>query len=198
LARAADRGLVASVRAELARLADPARAEPERAYLKSELPLHGIYAREQRAVCRRVFAEHPLQTFESWRDTVRELWCEARFREERYAAIALTGERRYRSYQVLEALPLYEELIVTGAWWDLVDPLATHRVGDLLRGRPNGVGRAMRAWSRSPDRWKRRTSILCQIRFKADTDLDLLYACIEPNLGDRDFFVRKAIGWALR
>jgi 3-methyladenine DNA glycosylase AlkD len=54
------------------------------------------------------------------------------------------------------------------------------------------------AWSRSPDRWKRRASIICQVVRKQATDLDLLYACIEPNLGDRDFFIRKAIGWALR
>ena len=46
--------------------------------------------------------------------------------------------------------------------------------------------------------WKRRTSILCQLSFKADTDLALLYDCIEPNLADREFFIRKAIGWALR
>ena len=56
----------------------------------------------------------------------------------------------------------------------------------------------MRRWARDPHLWKRRAAILCQIRFKADTDLDLLYACIEPNLADKDFFMRKAIGWALR
>jgi len=56
----------------------------------------------------------------------------------------------------------------------------------------------MRAWSRSRDMWKRRTAILCQLSFKSDTDLTLLYDCIEPNLDDREFFIRKAIGWALR
>ena len=56
----------------------------------------------------------------------------------------------------------------------------------------------MRAWSRSDDLWKRRSAILCQLTFKKDTDLDLLYAVIEPALGSREFFLRKAIGWALR
>jgi len=56
----------------------------------------------------------------------------------------------------------------------------------------------MRAWSRDPNLWKRRVSIICQISFKRDTDLELLYASIKPNLADRDFFIRKAIGWALR
>jgi 3-methyladenine DNA glycosylase AlkD len=56
----------------------------------------------------------------------------------------------------------------------------------------------MRAWSTDPFLWKRRISIICQLSFKKDTDLDLLYANIEPNLSDREFFIRKAIGWALR
>ena len=61
----------------------------------------------------------------------------------RYAAIALTGDRRYRQFQRVEALPLYEELIVTGAWWDLVDELATHRMGDLLRLYPEPMRATM-------------------------------------------------------
>jgi len=57
----------------------------------------------------------------------------------------------------------------------------------------------MRRWARSGESlWKRRAAILCQLRFKGDTDLALLYDCIEPNLADREFFMRKAIGWALR
>ncbi len=56
----------------------------------------------------------------------------------------------------------------------------------------------MLVWSRCDSMWKRRASILCQLGFKDKTDLDLLYACIEPNLAEREFFIRKAIGWALR
>jgi 3-methyladenine DNA glycosylase AlkD len=112
--------------------------------------------------------------------------------------VLLTGERRYRDYQTLDALPLYEELIVTGAWWDYVDAIANKRIGGLLKRYPARLGKTMRAWSRSRDMWKRRTAILCQLSFKSDTDLTLLCDCIEPNLDDREFFIRKAIGWALR
>ena len=56
----------------------------------------------------------------------------------------------------------------------------------------------MLVWSKSDNVWKRRASILCQLGFKGDTDLDLLYACIEPSLDSNEFFLRKAIGWALR
>jgi len=54
------------------------------------------------------------------------------------------------------------------------------------------------AWSRDANLWKRRTAILCQLSFKATTDEELLFACIAPNMGEKDFFIRKAIGWALR
>ncbi len=56
----------------------------------------------------------------------------------------------------------------------------------------------MLAWSRSDNLWKRRCSIICQVNFKTATDTTLLYACIEPNLADKEFFIRKAIGWGLR
>jgi 3-methyladenine DNA glycosylase AlkD len=95
-------------------------------------------------------------------------------------------------------MKMYEELIVTGAWWDYVDGIASHRVGQILKNYPAPMRRKMLAWSKSADLWKRRTSILCQLGFKTETDLELLYACIEPSLGSREFFLQKAIGWALR
>jgi 3-methyladenine DNA glycosylase AlkD len=79
-----------------------------------------------------------------------------------------------------------------------VDHIATRRLGDLLRRHPKEMRRTMLAWSRDANLWKRRSAILCQIGFKARTDLELLYACIEPSLRSKEFFLRKAIGWALR
>ena len=190
--------LIAAVRAELARAADPAKAPTMRAYMKSEMPYLGVPMPLVRAVCHTVFSDHPLADFEEWRDTALALWRDAQFREERYAAVALTGDRRYRDYQRLAALPMYEEMIVSGAWWDYVDELASHRIGPLLARYPAEIRPEMRAWSRDENLWKRRTAILAQLGFKDTTDEALLYACIAPNLGDRDFFIRKAIGWALR
>jgi 3-methyladenine DNA glycosylase AlkD len=73
-----------------------------------------------------------------------------------------------------------------------------HHVGNLLRSYPERMRPVMRAWSTDKDMWKRRVSIICQVSSKRDTDLELLYANIEPNLDERSFFIRKAIGWALR
>lgn len=93
---------------------------------------------------------------------------------------------------------MYEELIVTGAWWDYVDVLASHCLGELLRRNPREISKKMKEWSRSDNLWKRRSAILCQLQFKKDTDLKLLYACIAPSMDSTEFFLRKAIGWALR
>ena len=113
-------------------------------------------------------------------------------------AIALSGDKRAAQFQNPAAMAIYEEIIVTGAWWDYVDDVASHRVGPILRDYPAPMRKMMLAWSKSRDTWKRRTSIICQLGFKENTDLDLLYACIEPSLDSEEFFLRKAIGWALR
>jgi 3-methyladenine DNA glycosylase AlkD len=195
---AGGRALIAAVRRELRASADAAKAGPMQAYMKSAMPYYGVNSPQQKVIWRRVFAAHTLDDDAAWQATVRALWRNARFREERYAALALTGHRAYDAYQTLDALPLYEELIVSGAWWDYVDLIAGKRIGGLLRRYPAEMKPLLRAWSRSPGLWKRRTAILAQLGFKDATDLRLLYACIEPNLADRAFFIRKAIGWALR
>ncbi len=193
-----DVALIADLRARLAAGADPTRAPAMQAYMKSTMPYWGVPAPEQRRIFRAVFAAHPLPNAAAWRATLRTLWRDAAKREERYAAIELAGLRRYRDFEDLETLPLYEEWIVTGAWWDYVDAIASHRLGVLLRREPATMGRTMREWARDPHLWKRRAAILCQLGFRGDTDLALLDDCIEPNLADREFFMRKAIGWALR
>lgn len=183
------------------------------AYMKSDMPYHGVSAAALRAACRKVFAAHPITSSAAWRRDALALWDGATHREERYAAIEWTGDRRARAFQTVETLSMYEHMIVTGAWWDTVDALAKLRLGELLRREPKRMRPKMLAWSSGANIWKRRSAILCQLGFKKDTDLPLLYACIEPSLEPnlrraelrgRDlsatdlFFLRKAIGWALR
>ncbi|WP_214322332.1 DNA alkylation repair protein [Nonomuraea sediminis] len=187
-----------AIRLALQEVAEPAKAPQMQAYMKSTMPFLGVQAGPRRAALRKVFAEQRIDTAPEWRRAVLALWREAEYREERYAAIELTGFRYYREFQTLYTVPMYEEMIVTGAWWDLVDELATHRIGALLTAFPDSMRPLMLEWARDDDLWKRRTAILSQNRFKERTDTALLYACIEPSLSDNDFFARKAIGWALR
>jgi 3-methyladenine DNA glycosylase AlkD len=190
--------LLEQLREELSRAGHPARAPQMQAYMRSTMPYHGVPMPTARHVFRRVFSEVELAGPEEWRHLVLFLWRNARFREERYGALYLAGDRRARPFQTMQALPMYEEIVVTGAWWDFVDDVATHRLPELLQRHPEEMRGEMLAWSRSDDLWKRRSAILCQLPQKEKTDLDLLYRCIEPSLSSREFFLRKAIGWALR
>jgi 3-methyladenine DNA glycosylase AlkD len=189
--------LQAKLRTELRRVADREKAAGAQAYMKSEMPYYGITAPVQRRIFREHFADVSFPSAAAWGDAVLYIWRNAKFREERYFAISFCAFKNARSFQTPDALPMYEEMIVTGAWWDLVDGLH-HIVGGLLKRFPKEIGKEMRAWSRSDNMWKRRMSIICQLSFKKDTDLRLLYACIAPSLDSREFFLRKAIGWALR
>jgi len=190
--------LVRAVRTGLAELADPAKAPEMQRYMKSELPFRGVPKPRRQTFTRRVFAEFPLPDSEAVTAAVRELWHEARFREERYVATDLTGYRTYLHWQDASWLSLYEELIVTGAWWDHVDELAARRIGPLLRADPAAVRPKVRRWAQDTDRWLRRTAVICQLGSKAHTDTELLTYAIESTVDDPDFFLRKAIGWALR
>jgi 3-methyladenine DNA glycosylase AlkD len=88
-------------------------------------------------------------------------------------------------------------MITPGAWWDHVDELS-HRVGELLDAWPSTVRPFLVEWAHGEDIWLRRSSIICQLGFRSRTDLDLLAEAIEASAGRPEFFLRKAIGWALR
>jgi 3-methyladenine DNA glycosylase AlkD len=195
---AANQKLIRALRKALRDLADPAKAPVMQAYMKSSMPYLGIQAVPFRKATKSVLASHALDSFEDWQATALALWRGARYREERYAVIELVGYRSYEQFRTLDALPLYEELISTGAWWDYVDSIASNRLGELLRRYPKELRAILRDWAVSDDLWKRRSAILAQLAFKANTDLKLLYDCIRPSLDRPEFFLRKAIGWALR
>jgi 3-methyladenine DNA glycosylase AlkD len=190
--------LLQKLRKALKQAGDPVRAPQMQAYMKSAMPYHGVPTPLLRQVCKTIFADVQYTKTLDWQAEVLNLWRKARFREERYAALYLAGDKRWQAFQTPAAMTMYEELIVTGAWWDYVDDIASHRVGPILKSHPGLMRRKMLSWSKSNNLWKRRTSILCQLGFNTDTDLELLYACIEPSLDSREFFLRKAIGWALR
>lgn len=190
--------LAETLRAQLTQAADPARAPGMQAYMKSAMPYLGVSAVPMRAVCKALFAGLTWPDSDAWQRDVLAIWRGAEFREERYAAVELTGVRAARQFQRLAALPMYEEMIVTGAWWDYVDAISGQRLLAILRAEGAPMKVAMLGWARGPNMWKARSAILCQLHAKAETDLDFLYACIEPSLASKEFFLRKAIGWALR
>lgn len=187
--------LVSAVRDGLRGAADAQRAPGMQAYMKSSMPYRGVPMPVVRSITKTAARAHPSLTLGELETAVRTLWDEAKFREERYAASGLlattTGTGR------LELVPLYEHLATTGAWWDHVDDLA-HRVADLHDAHPAETAAIVRRWSVAADFWLRRLAIISQLGRKDRVDPALLAEVIEPNIADREFFIRKAIGWALR
>ena len=197
-------GLVGAIRSALASAGDPVRAAGQQAYMKSSMPYRGLTSAELRALLRPLLADPALApaSRQAWEADVRELWDAATHREERYAALALTGHRVARAWQDPEALGLYRYLVETGAWWDYVDVVAADRVGPILLRHREVVTPVMRADAVAGHLWVRRTAILAQLKHREETDLDLLSDVIDANVEGtafgREFFIRKAIGWALR
>ena len=187
--------LVAAIRARLTASADPVRAAGAQAYLKSAMPQLGVRVPEVRRIVKAEVATSPLASGDELRSTVLELFRTATYREERYAAIDLTALKLVRTD--LAMVPVYEEIIRTGAWWDLVDGVED-RLGRLLQAHRDVLTPVLLRWSTDPDFWIRRASITAQLGAKANTDTGLLATVIKANLADREFFIRKAIGWALR
>jgi hypothetical protein len=139
--------LVRLVRERIASAADPDRAEPMRAYMKSAMPYRGLTSVPLRAICKATYDERRLPDRDAWESAVRELWDDATYREERYAAMALTRHRHYRVFQDPATVGLYRHLVVSGAWWDYVDSLASHNVGDLLVSYPAALTPVLRDWA---------------------------------------------------
>lgn len=184
---------------QLQTLANPERATQQQAYMKSSMPYAGVMASPLRTLCKGVFAAHPIDNAEQWHRTIADLWRNATVRETRYAAIELLLLDRYRKqWLTTDTLALIREMIETGAWWDFVDTLASNAVGDLLRRYPDEMFPELRCWVTDPNLWVRRTTILSQLKLKEKTDVNFLFEAIEGSIEDRDFFARKAIGWALR
>jgi len=165
------------------------------AYMKSAMPYLGVRVPEVRRITRALAKADPPADLDSLEAAVLELWDNATYREERYAAAALMGLPLARGR--LSLIPLYEHMAVTGAWWDHVDEIA-HRIADLHDAHPVETAHDVRRWSTSQDMWLRRLSIISQLGRRDRVDTELLTQVIEPNMGDTEFFIRKAIGWALR
>lgn len=193
---APDADLVAAVRRALQPAADPDRAPAMQAYMKSAMPFLGVARPALVAALRPVWAEHPVADRGVWEATVHALYDDASFREERYAALALL--ERGRRWRDPALLPLLEHLVVAGAWWDLVDQVVGRTLAPLRRAHPAGTDPVVRAWSRSDDLWLRRASVLSQLGGRGDVDRDLLAEMVLAAAPSSEFFLRKAIGWALR
>lgn len=187
--------LPAAVREVLRAAAEPSRAAGQQAYMRSAMPFLGVRVPDVRRLTRGVVRDLGVTDPSVLAAAAGTLWDEATHREERYAAAALLGLRPLRGDPSL--VPLYEHMARTGAWWDHVDELA-HRMAEQHDVHPEATAALVRSWAVDDSLWIRRLAVLSQLGRKDRVDLDLVGDVIEPNRADPAFFIRKAIGWALR
>ncbi len=168
------------------------------AYMKSKMPYLGVRLPMVRRVTRQAIDELPPGNRLVWDATVRSLYDCAVHREERYAALVLAGHRSAGAWRDPDVIGLYEHLVVSGGWWDLVDWVAGRLVSPLRRAYPVELNPVVESWAADDDLWLRRTAVLSQLGAGSDVDLAVLSACLDPNLERPEFWLRKACGWALR
>jgi 3-methyladenine DNA glycosylase AlkD len=194
--------LLAALRARFVAHADAARAPAMQAYMKSALPFHGIATPLRRELTGAAVRAHALPDSASLAEAMRTLWRDATHREERYAALELGRTGVHARLFDATLLPVYQEMIVDGAWWDYCDDISGTAIARLLREQPAAMKPELGRWAHGNDLWLRRAAMLCQRRSKQGFDAVLFYDCILPSIGNGrfadEFFIRKGIGWALR
>lgn len=187
--------VVAFVQERLAPVANPDDARSMQAYLKTEMPILGVHAPDIKLIAREAAKSIPVDTQDAYEQAVSALW-RGRYREHKWLAVAYA--RRFKAFIVPASLPLYERMIREGAWWDLVDETAIHLVGKVLLDHPRETWPVIDSWIDHEDLWLRRTALICQNRHHERTDQTRLFRYCLRRADEREFFIRKAIGWALR
>jgi 3-methyladenine DNA glycosylase AlkD len=187
--------MVVSLKELFEQNAHPALAGPMSAYMRNQFAYLGIKIPQNYALQKQFYAEHSLPALSDLDTIVRELWALPE-REFQYAAVSLLG--KFDQQLKPEFIETLEYLLVTKSWWDTVDTLAGGAVGTHFKQYPEVRAKTLTRWRKSANFWLRRATILFQLGYKKNTDFPLLCDIIRENLGSKEFFINKAIGWALR
>jgi 3-methyladenine DNA glycosylase AlkD len=172
---------------------DPTRAAQMSAYLREQFPFLGIMKTERVALMREALAGLDRPTELDLAAVAAACWKRPE-REYQYAGAWFL--RRHARILGPGFIGDAERLIVTKSWWDTVDDLAANVVGSLVRA--HELGGEMDRWIGSANFWLARAAILHQLRYRAGTDDVRLFGYCRRRGSDTEFFIRKAIGWALR
>lgn len=172
-----------------------ANADSMKKYLRDQFEFLGIKTPERKELLKQFYQESGILKTPFQLDFVLALW-EKEEREYQYAALSYLE----KSVKKLEkdAMPLFERLITTKSWWDTVDTIAPKLVGHITATYPDVVSSKIDGWAISDNIWLRRAAILFQLKYKKNMDEALLFRYIKENAHEKEFFIQKAIGWALR
>lgn len=183
-------GLSSLIRVSLRAAANPADAPAMAAYMKHIQPFLGVKTPTRREVVRAALKRHSdrAERFAA----AAELW-RGEYREERYTALDILAASKL----TIEDLPVLKGMLPDCDWWDVLDSLIG-QMGRLLVAHPDVRRERVQVWRLSPHLWTRRAAILAQLPAKGQTDTGLLRETISLLAPEREFFIQKAIGWALR
>lgn len=183
------------LRDHLQAYANPENAVAMKAYMKGQFEFFGIKMPEQRKLMKAFYAKHGYPKQEQVEATVKTLWKEPE-RELHIIAQEIAG--KYMKKAQPEIISLYEWMITNNSWWDTVDYIAIWLVGTLFKNHPEMVEEQVEKWMNSGNIWLQRACLLFQRNYKENTNEDLLFDLCKRLSADKEFFIRKAIGWALR
>jgi len=186
---------VASLKALFEQHADPAQAAPMKKYMRDQFEYLGIKTPKNTTLQKEFYKENGLPKLAELDEILRDLWALPE-REFQYVGMGLLG--KFEKQLPAEFIDTVEYLIMTKSWWDTVDAIASHTVGTHFKRFPKVREKYLKKWRKSRNIWLRRTAILFQLGYKQETDFGLLTDIISENLGSDEFFINKAIGWALR
>lgn len=175
--------------------ANPEQAGPMAAYMRDQFPYLGIKTPQSTELQKRFYAKHGLPPLTELDEILRDLWSLPQ-REFQYVGVGLLG--RFEKTLPAEFIDTMEYLLVTKSWWDTVDSIAGGALGVHFKRYPETQDATLARWRTSDNFWLRRACILFQRGYKQETNFDLLKDIIRENLGSKEFFINKAIGWALR
>ncbi len=172
-----------------------ANAEPMKKYMKDHFPFLGIKSPLRKELEKQFFQETGILKEAFNKEFIRELWAK---QEREYQYTALVYMEKLLNKLEKSDLPFMEELITTKSWWDTVDAIAPKPVGKIAAKFPEVVAETIDRWAIDDNLWLCRATLLFQLKYKANTNEELLYQYIRLNADSKEFFIQKAIGWALR
>lgn len=166
-----------------------------KAYMKGQYEYFGITSPERKLIFKSLWSEHKEELSKQWKPLSTDLWSR---QEREFHYIAMDLVRKIERSLGPDDLETIEFLIVNKSWWDTVDFLATHGIGQILKSNTELRDKTIDRYINSDHMWLQRTALIFQLFYKSDTDRDLLAALVEHTFGSKEFFINKASGWALR
>lgn len=171
-------------------------AIPMESYLKNHFAFLGIKTEKRRAIFKSIYEENKAEVKSNFRSIASELF-QMKEREFHQSAIDLLVKEFKKNY-ILEDIKIIEKLIITNSWWDSVDVIAKYLLGGYLMQFPSETFKVIERFSNSNNMWLNRSAILFQLSYKENTNFEILKSECEKHKYSNEFFIQKAIGWALR